>query len=141
MLRIKDQHLVLSLPKPGFTGLKTKGWKWDDSSIILYHTPGSTGGKESICQCRRRKRHRFDYWVSKIPWNKKWKPIPVFLPRKFHGQKSLEVHGVGKTQTQLNSCARARARAHARTHTHTHTHTQCLLDYLSTLNASCWSTN
>ena len=36
MLRIKEQHLVLSLPKPGFTGLKTKGWKWDDSS---YHYP------------------------------------------------------------------------------------------------------
>ena len=113
MLRIKDQHLVLSLPKPGFTGLKTKGWKWDAPlTIILYHTPGSTGGEESVCQCRRCKRYKFDYWISKIPWNKKWKPIPVFLPGKFHGQKSLAVHGVGKTQTQLS----------AHTHTHTHTH-------------------
>ena len=24
-----------------------------------------------------------------IYWRKKWQPIPVFLPGKFHGQKSL----------------------------------------------------
>ena len=43
-------------------------------------------GKESTCQCRR---HRFDPWVEKIPWRKKWQPIPVFLPGKSHGQRSL----------------------------------------------------
>ena len=26
-----------------------------------------TTGKESACQCRRYKRHRFDSWVGKIP--------------------------------------------------------------------------
>ena len=25
----------------------------------------------------------------KIPWSKKWQPSPVFLPGKFHGQRSL----------------------------------------------------
>ena len=25
----------------------------------------------------------------KIPWRRKWQPTPVFLPGKFHGQKSL----------------------------------------------------
>ena len=29
--------------------------------------PGGTKGKESSCQCRRHKRHRFDPWVGKIP--------------------------------------------------------------------------
>ena len=33
-------------------------------------------GKESTCQCRR---HRFDPWVGKIPWRRKWQPTPVFL--------------------------------------------------------------
>ena len=28
-------------------------------------------------------------WVRKIPWRGKWQPILVFLPRKFHGQRSL----------------------------------------------------
>ena len=31
----------------------------------------------------------FDPWVRKIPWRRKWQPTPVFLPGKFHGQKSL----------------------------------------------------
>ena len=29
-------------------------------------------------------------WVGKIPWRRKWHPTPVFLPEKFHGQRSLE---------------------------------------------------
>ena len=29
-------------------------------------------GKESICQCRRRRRHGFDPWVRKIPWRRTW---------------------------------------------------------------------
>ena len=32
---------------------------------------------------------RFDPWVSKINWKRKWRPTPVFLPRKSHGQRSL----------------------------------------------------
>ena len=41
----------------------------------------------SIClQCRR---PRFDPWVGKIPWRRKWQPTPVFLPGKSHGRWSL----------------------------------------------------
>ena len=32
---------------------------------------------------------RFNLWVRKISWRSKWKPTPVFLPGKFHGQRSL----------------------------------------------------
>ena len=32
--------------------------------------------KESTCQYRR---CRFDPWVGKIPWRRKWQPTPVFL--------------------------------------------------------------
>ena len=31
----------------------------------------------------------FDPWVRKIPWRKKWQSTPVFVPGKFHGQRSL----------------------------------------------------
>ena len=31
----------------------------------------------------------FNPWVRKIPWRRKQQPTPVFLPRKFHGQRSL----------------------------------------------------
>ena len=30
-----------------------------------------------------------DPWVGKIPWRRKWQPMPVCLPGKFHGQRSL----------------------------------------------------
>ena len=33
---------------------------------------------------------RFDPWVRKTPWRRKWQPTPVFLPGKSHGQRSLE---------------------------------------------------
>ena len=46
-------------------------------------------GKVSACQCRRHKRRWFDPWVGKIPWRRKWRPSPVFLPGNFHGQRSL----------------------------------------------------
>ena len=42
--------------------------------------------KESTCQCRRCK---YDPWVGKIPWSRKWQATPVFLPGKFHEQRSL----------------------------------------------------
>ena len=51
--------------------------------------PGGASGKESICQCRRHKRHRSDSWVGKIPWRRARQPTPVFLPRESHGQRSL----------------------------------------------------
>ena len=46
-------------------------------------------------------------WVWKAFWSRKWQPTSIFLPGKFHGQKSLvgaTVHGVVGSQTQLSSC-------------------------------------
>ena len=42
--------------------------------------------KESACQCRRLK---FDLWVWKIPWRRKWPPIPVFLLQFLWGSQRL----------------------------------------------------
>ena len=62
---------------------------------------GDASGKESACQCRR----RFDPWVGKIPWSRKWQPTPVFLPGKFHGQRKLAgpAHRVSKSWTKLST--------------------------------------
>ena len=46
--------------------------------------PRWLSGKESACQCRRLKRRRFD------PWVRKWQPTSVFLPGKYHRQRSLK---------------------------------------------------
>ena len=39
--------------------------------------------KQEIQECG------FDPWVRKIPWKRSWRPIPVFLPGKSHGLRSL----------------------------------------------------
>ena len=73
------------------------------------------------CQCRRPKRHRFDPWVRKMPWSRKWQPTPAFSPGKFHGKRSL----MGSQRV-----GRDWATEHAYMHmctrlwVHTHTHTQ-----------------
>ena len=38
------------------------------------------------CGCRRCK---FDPWIRKIPWRRKWQPTAVLLPGESHGQRSL----------------------------------------------------
>ena len=48
--------------------------------------PCDSDGQESALQCRR---CRFNHWVGKIPWRRKWLPTPVFLLGKSHGQRSL----------------------------------------------------
>ena len=50
--------------------------------------PRWRSSKESACLSGRCKRWGFDP-SSKIPWSRKWQPIPVFLPGKFHEQRSL----------------------------------------------------
>ena len=57
---------------------------------LVYFTfhglPWWHSGKESTCQCRR---FKFDTWVGKLPWIRKWQLTAVFLPEKSHGWRSL----------------------------------------------------
>jgi len=50
--------------------------------ILFLGLPRWLSCKELACQCRR---CRFDPWVRKIPWRRKWQPTSVFLPEKSHG--------------------------------------------------------
>ena len=82
-----------------FTGEQTKALelpRWDS-------------GKESTCQCRRL---RIDPRVGKIPWSRKWQPTPVFLPGKFHGQRSLVGYSPWGCK-ELDPTEHLRARTHA----------------------------
>ena len=65
------------------------------------------------------KRHRFHSLVRKILWSRKWQLTPVFLPGKFHGQRSLAGSSPWghKESDRLGDG----------THTHTHTHTPLLI--------------
>ena len=73
--------------------------------------PAGSDGKESECR-----RPGFDPWVGKILWIREWQPTPVFLPEKFHGQRSLVGYNPwGCREWDM-------IESHTHTHTHTHTH-------------------
>ena len=67
--------------------------------------------KESPYQCRRCRGHGFVPWVVKMPWSRKWLSTSVFMPGKFHGQRSL----VGYSPWSCKEFDVAE-------HTHTHTY-------------------
>ena len=93
--------------------------------------------KESICRYRR---DRFKPRVRKIPWRRKWQPIPVFMLGKSYGQRSLVDYSPW-------GCKELDMTERALTPTHTHTHTikmyQCeLYGYISKISCNyknCWS--
>ena len=47
------------------------------------------GGSDGKSVCLQFGRPRFDPWVGKIPWRRKWQPTPVVLPGKFHGWRNV----------------------------------------------------
>ena len=54
---------------------------------------GSVVKNPSVMQERHGRSLGWDQWIGKIPWRRKWQPMPVFLPGKSHGQRSLEAWG------------------------------------------------
>ena len=81
-------HISAFLRKSGGWGLCLGINKWSVNTIPSQNKyyisfPGGSVGKETICQCRRHKRHGFNPWVRKIAWRRKWQPSLVYLPGKF----------------------------------------------------------
>ena len=68
--------------------------------------PSGTSEIEPAFQFRISKRVRFNPWVGKSPWRRKWQPTPVLLPGESQGQKSLLSIG-SQSQTQLKRLSTA----------------------------------
>ena len=77
-------------------------------SLFFTGFPGDASGKEPACSSRRQKRLRFNPWVGKILWRRKWQPTAVVLPGKFRGQRSL----VGYIRAATESQTRPSIRTH-----------------------------
>ena len=106
---------------------------WSRLYFTCQNFPWWLSGKESACQF---KRHGFNPWVGKIPWNRKWQPSPVsFLGNPMdRGAWWAAIHGVTKSQIQLSHWKTSTYYVpirkpkdieickHLYTHTHTHTH-------------------
>ena len=60
--------------------------------------------------------------LGKFPWSRKWQPIPVSLPGKSHGQRSLVDYNPWGLK-ELDTTEQLTLHTHTHTHTHTHAHT------------------
>ena len=76
---------------------------FDMCNFCMGFPPSWLSGKESTCQCIW---CRFDPWVRKIPWSRKWQLTPVFFSGKSHGQRNLagciQSMGSQKSWTRLS---------------------------------------
>ena len=61
---------------------------WDLNCAWLWAFQASLVAQWQRTHLKRRRRG-FAPWVRKIPWRRKCKPTPVFLPGEFHGQGRL----------------------------------------------------
>ena len=94
LLIARISHVILFQPKRTFRGM--------DVIPAVARLSWWLSGKESTSQCRR---CRSDLWVGKVPWRRKWNPIPVFLFGKSQGQEEpggLQSMGLQKSWTQLS---------------------------------------
>ena len=69
--------------------------------------PGGSLVKNPTCQCWSCGKLRFDHWVGKSPWRRKWQPTPAFL-RGNPGNKRAwwaTIHGVSKSRTDCSNWA------------------------------------
>ena len=77
-------------------GIQFPDQGWSQCPLHWEHAPGPAAKpsglprwlrQQRMClQCRR---PRFDPWVGKVPWGRKWQPTPAFLPGESHGQRRL----------------------------------------------------
>ena len=79
----------ITVSRDNFILLLIKSHHSKEYTVFYWRLPRWCSGKESTYQCRRHRIWGFDPWVRKIPWMRKWQLVPVFLPGKTHGQRSM----------------------------------------------------
>ena len=56
---------------------------------LLWGFPGRAVVKKPAATAGDTRENWFHPWVRTIPWRREWKPTPIFLPGKSHGQRNL----------------------------------------------------
>ena len=85
----------------------TRNWTWGVSSeskeswpldchglpgvsyVLYIYIYGTSLVAQTVKRLPTMQETRFDPWVGKIPWRRKWQPTPLFLPGKSHGLRIL----------------------------------------------------
>ena len=79
-------HNTAQHRSPAWLGLSNKTLSFFLPLSLMTWTSQEAQWGRKYLQCSK---HGFSPWVRKIPWRWKWQPTPVFLPGKFHRQRSL----------------------------------------------------
>ena len=91
---MKEQRIYfICSPSPGMTVYICHSFQSQGIEVKWLLTWLS--GKEFACNANCEIKCEFDLQVGKIPWRRKWQPATIFLPGKFHGQRSLAVYSLG----------------------------------------------
>ena len=64
-------------------------WTAALSNVDIRAFLGGSAGKEPACQCRRHKRPPVQSLGQEDTLRRKWQLVPICLPGKFHGKRSL----------------------------------------------------
>ena len=64
-----------------FVGMRVLDWGLSRWQLVVKKLPANVGNTQ-----------RFDPWIRKIPWRRKWQPTPVLYPGESHGQRNLADH-------------------------------------------------
>ena len=82
--------------------------------MTLSYSKGFRGGSKlkNLPAMWETEKNKFDLWIRKIPWRRKWQRTPVFFPGKSHGQSLALYSPWGHKELDTTEY----------THTHTHTH-------------------
>ena len=81
-----------------FESIIFKNW-----SIVYLGFPCGSVVKRFCLKYRNHRKCRFEPWVRKMPWRRKWQTALVFLPRESLGQRNLAgySHRVAKSRICL----------------------------------------
>ena len=71
--KIKKKNLIVFVNYLYFNFLNNVNkFHFLSKNYMPSNRPGGASSKDFSCQCRRHKRCRFNPWVGKIPWSRKW---------------------------------------------------------------------
>ena len=71
---------------------------------VGFHTTGASLVAQTVKNSPALQETWFNPLVRKIPWRREWLPPPVFLPREFHGQRSLAGYSLWECFTNILDC-------------------------------------
>ena len=75
------------------------GWAGTVCLVLVVTVAIMENSMESLQRTKNRPT-KFDPWVGKIPWRRKWQPTRAFLPGKSHGLRSLQHGGLQSIGSQ-----------------------------------------